>query len=70
MRYIIEALHNSCLPPGAAANSTGGEDRSLIHKMLGGRLRSQGGLFVRHIFSSEPQKQLQLLNGIESRIRV
>lgn len=69
MRYLIEALHNSCLPPGAAANSTAAQDRSLIHKIFGGRLRSQVSLFVRHTFPSEPQKQLQLLDGIVSRIR-
>lgn len=51
MRYLIEALHNSCLPPGAAANSTAAQDRSLIHKIFGGRLRSQVSLFVRHTFS-------------------
>ncbi|KAH8964180.1 hypothetical protein BDL97_04G051600 [Sphagnum fallax] len=41
MRYLIEALHNCCLPEGTVANSTSAQDRSLVHKIFGGRLRSQ-----------------------------
>jgi ubiquitin carboxyl-terminal hydrolase 36/42 len=48
MRYLIEALHNCCLPGGTVANSTSAQDQSLVHKIFGGRLRSQVALNLAH----------------------
>ncbi|KAG0584355.1 hypothetical protein KC19_3G205100 [Ceratodon purpureus] len=41
LRCLIEGLHNCCLPPGVKSNSAVSQERSLIHKIFGGRLRSQ-----------------------------
>lgn len=41
LRCLIEGLHNCCLPPGVKSNSSVSQERSLIHKIFGGRLRSQ-----------------------------
>ena len=46
LRCLIEGLHNCCLPPGVKSNSAVSQERSLIHKIFGGRLRSQVNLHL------------------------
>ncbi|KAL3694055.1 hypothetical protein R1sor_007706 [Riccia sorocarpa] len=45
MRYLLEALHKCCIPPELASSSTTNskpsQDKSLVYKIFGGRLRSQ-----------------------------
>jgi ubiquitin carboxyl-terminal hydrolase 36/42 len=41
MRYLIEAMHNCCIPVGVATNSSAVRDRSLVYSIFGGQLRSQ-----------------------------
>ncbi|XP_078443190.1 ubiquitin carboxyl-terminal hydrolase 23-like [Wolffia australiana] len=41
MINLLEAMHKSCLPSGVASESTSAYEKSLIHKIFGGRFRSQ-----------------------------
>ncbi|OAE18123.1 hypothetical protein AXG93_4101s1100 [Marchantia polymorpha subsp. ruderalis] len=45
MRYLLEALHKCCIPPELASTSSSNpkpsQDKSLVYKIFGGRLRSQ-----------------------------
>ncbi|KAG6553280.1 hypothetical protein Mapa_005014 [Marchantia paleacea] len=45
MRYLLEALHKCCIPPELASSSSSNpkpsQDKSLVYKIFGGRLRSQ-----------------------------
>ncbi|XP_021763085.1 ubiquitin carboxyl-terminal hydrolase 23-like [Chenopodium quinoa] len=41
MINLLESMHKCCLPSGVPAESPGAYDKSLVHKIFGGRLRSQ-----------------------------
>ncbi|CAO2839632.1 unnamed protein product [Amaranthus hypochondriacus] len=41
MIHLLESMHKCCLPSGVPAESPGAYDRSLVHKIFGGSLRSQ-----------------------------
>lgn len=41
MVNLLESLHKCCLPTGIPSESQSAYDRSLVHKIFGGRLRSQ-----------------------------
>ncbi|KAL5842060.1 hypothetical protein ACOSQ3_012663 [Xanthoceras sorbifolium] len=41
MVNLLESMHKCCLPSGVPSESPGAYDKSLVHKIFGGRLRSQ-----------------------------
>ncbi|KAK7265092.1 hypothetical protein RJT34_32708 [Clitoria ternatea] len=41
MVNLLECMHKCCLPSGVPSESPGAYERSLVHKIFGGRLRSQ-----------------------------
>lgn len=41
MINLLESMHKCCLPSGVPAESPGAYDKSLVHKIFGGYLRSQ-----------------------------
>ncbi|XP_076936312.1 ubiquitin carboxyl-terminal hydrolase 23-like isoform X2 [Bidens hawaiensis] len=41
MVNLLESMHKCCLPKGVPSESQGAYDKSLVHKIFGGRLRSQ-----------------------------
>ncbi|KAK3019738.1 hypothetical protein RJ639_004472, partial [Escallonia herrerae] len=41
MVNLLESMHKCCLPSGVPSESPSAYDRSLVHKIFGGRLRSQ-----------------------------
>ncbi|XP_028760870.1 ubiquitin carboxyl-terminal hydrolase 23 [Neltuma alba] len=41
MVNLLESMHKCCLPSGVPSESPGAYERSLVHKIFGGRLRSQ-----------------------------
>ncbi|XP_057421727.1 ubiquitin carboxyl-terminal hydrolase 23-like isoform X2 [Lotus japonicus] len=41
MVNLLESMHKCCLPSGLPSESPGAYDKSLVHKIFGGRLRSQ-----------------------------
>ncbi|KAH6828771.1 ubiquitin-specific protease 23 [Perilla frutescens var. hirtella] len=41
MVNLLESMHKCCLPSGVSSESPGAYDKSLVHKIFGGRLRSQ-----------------------------
>ncbi|KAI3814673.1 hypothetical protein L1987_14317 [Smallanthus sonchifolius] len=41
MVNLLESMHKCCLPKGVPSESQSAYDRSLVHKIFGGRLRSQ-----------------------------
>lgn len=41
MVNLLESMHKCCLPTGVPSESQSAYDRSLVHKIFGGRLRSQ-----------------------------
>lgn len=41
MRYLLESMHKCCLPSGVPSESPSAYEKSLVHKIFGGRLRSQ-----------------------------
>ncbi|KAM0020573.1 putative ubiquitinyl hydrolase 1 [Helianthus debilis subsp. tardiflorus] len=41
MVNLLESMHKCCLPNGVPSESQSAYDRSLVHKIFGGRLRSQ-----------------------------
>lgn len=47
MVNLLESMHKCCLPNGVPSESETAYDRSLVHKIFGGRLRSQVTLFSR-----------------------
>lgn len=48
MVNLLESMHKCCLPSGVPSESPGAFEKSLVHKIFGGRLRSQvGGIFTR-----------------------
>lgn len=38
---LLESMHKCCLPSGVPSESPGAYEKSLVHKIFGGRLRSQ-----------------------------
>jgi hypothetical protein len=51
MRYLVEALHKCCLPPGAAKLPPE-KQSSFIYRAFAGRLRSQVGLARERLYLS------------------
>jgi hypothetical protein len=41
MVNLLESMHKCCLPSGVPSESPGAFEKSLVHKIFGGRLRSQ-----------------------------
>ncbi|KAJ0965900.1 hypothetical protein J5N97_027038 [Dioscorea zingiberensis] len=41
MVNLLESMHKCCLPSGVSSESPGAYEKSLVHKIFGGRLRSQ-----------------------------
>ncbi|KAL9228156.1 hypothetical protein vseg_003766 [Gypsophila vaccaria] len=41
MIHLLESMHKCCLPSGVQAESPGAYEKSLVHRIFGGRLRSQ-----------------------------
>lgn len=41
MIHLLESMHKCCLPSGVPAQSPSAYEKSLVHKIFGGRLRSQ-----------------------------
>lgn len=41
MVNLLESMHRCCLPSGVPSESQSAYDKSLVHKIFGGRLRSQ-----------------------------
>ncbi|OIW18627.1 hypothetical protein TanjilG_13379 [Lupinus angustifolius] len=41
MVNLLESMHKCCLPSGIPSESNGAYEKSLVHKIFGGRLRSQ-----------------------------
>jgi len=41
MINLLESMHKCCLPSGVPSESQSAYDKSLVHKIFGGRLRSQ-----------------------------
>lgn len=41
MIHLLESMHKCCLPSGVPVESAGAYEKSLVHKIFGGRLRSQ-----------------------------
>ncbi|KAL8527213.1 hypothetical protein ACS0TY_005188 [Phlomoides rotata] len=41
MVYLLESMHKCCLPSGVPSESPSAYEKSLVHKIFGGRLRSQ-----------------------------
>ncbi|TKW42026.1 hypothetical protein SEVIR_1G357000v4 [Setaria viridis] len=41
MVSLLESMHKSCLPSGISSESPSAYERSLVHRIFGGRLRSQ-----------------------------
>ncbi|KAH9609511.1 hypothetical protein KSS87_022503 [Heliosperma pusillum] len=41
MIHLLESMHKCCLPSGVPAESPGAYEKSLVHRIFGGRLRSQ-----------------------------
>jgi ubiquitin carboxyl-terminal hydrolase 36/42 len=41
MVNLLESMHKCCLPSGVLSESQSAYDKSLVHKIFGGRLRSQ-----------------------------
>ncbi|CAA0819979.1 Ubiquitin carboxyl-terminal hydrolase 23 [Striga hermonthica] len=41
MVNLLESMHRCCLPSGVPSESPGAYEKSLVHKIFGGRLRSQ-----------------------------
>ncbi|KAM7266818.1 hypothetical protein ACFE04_008984 [Oxalis oulophora] len=41
MVNLLESMHKCCLPSGVPTESTGAYEKSLVHKIFGGRLRSR-----------------------------
>jgi hypothetical protein len=41
MVNLLESMHKCCLPSGVPSESQSAYDKSLVHKIFGGRLRSQ-----------------------------
>jgi hypothetical protein len=41
MVNLLESMHKCCLPSGVSTESQSAYDKSLVHKIFGGRLRSQ-----------------------------
>ncbi|KAK7260191.1 hypothetical protein RIF29_26029 [Crotalaria pallida] len=41
MVNLLESMHKCCLPSGVPSDSPGAYEKSLVHKIFGGRLRSQ-----------------------------
>jgi hypothetical protein len=41
MVNLLESMHKCCLPSGVPTESPGAYEKSLVHKIFGGRLRSQ-----------------------------
>lgn len=41
MVNLLESMHKCCLPSGVPSESPGAYEKSLVHKIFGGRLRSQ-----------------------------
>lgn len=38
---LLESMHKCCLPSGVPSESPSAYEKSLVHKIFGGRLRSQ-----------------------------
>ncbi|KAG2604645.1 hypothetical protein PVAP13_4NG117621 [Panicum virgatum] len=45
MVNLLESMHKCCLPSGVPSESQSAYEKSLVHKIFGGRLRSQGADF-------------------------
>ena len=41
MVNLLESMHKCCLPSGVPSESQSAYEKSLVHKIFGGRLRSQ-----------------------------
>lgn len=41
MVNLLESMHKCCLPSGVPSESPSAYEKSLVHKIFGGRLRSQ-----------------------------
>lgn len=41
MVNLLESMHKCCLPSGVPSESSSAYEKSLVHKIFGGRLRSQ-----------------------------
>jgi len=41
MVNLLECMHKCCLPSGVPSESPGAYEKSFVHKIFGGRLRSQ-----------------------------
>lgn len=41
MVNLLESMHKCCLPAGVSSESPSAYEKSLVHKIFGGRLRSQ-----------------------------
>lgn len=41
MVNLLESMHKCCLPSGVSSESPSAYEKSLVHKIFGGRLRSQ-----------------------------
>lgn len=41
MVNLLESMHKCCLPSGVPSESANAYEKSLVHKIFGGRLRSQ-----------------------------
>lgn len=44
---LLESMHKCCLPSGVPSESPSAYEKSLVHKIFGGRLRSQVIFFDR-----------------------
>lgn len=47
MVNLLESMHRCCLPLGLPSESPSAYEKSLVHKIFGGRLRSQVKLLFR-----------------------
>lgn len=71
MRYLVEALHKCCLPPGAAKLPLE-KQSSFIYRAFAGRLRSQVGLAwtpkIKLVYDAPPRpRTLRVLKWEEGR---
>lgn len=46
MVNLLESMHKCCLPSGVPTESPSAYEKSLVHKIFGGRLRSQVAVCV------------------------
>lgn len=53
MVNLLESMHKCCLPSGLPSESASAYEKSLVHRIFGGRLRSQVHIVHSYIGTSD-----------------